>query len=124
MDSVEEYVRPPEKNPLTPRETAMRMLEHMHEDVSYEDIVRQLRILQDIEDTLNDVELAGFPADDAVREARAELDAPDDETLPDSDSDLTGRTRLVLRSQPDRGWRRLEDHPGSRSVLRDAVWHD
>ena len=41
-----------EKTSLSPRETAMRMLLHVDDDVSYEDIIRQLRILQQIDRTM------------------------------------------------------------------------
>ena len=41
-----------EKTALSPRETAMRMLLHVDDSVSYEDIIRQLRILQQIDRTM------------------------------------------------------------------------
>lgn len=59
------------KNPLTPRETAMRLLEHMEQDASYNDIIRQVRILQDIDQTMSDADVAGSPSDKAVEKARS-----------------------------------------------------
>jgi|SRR5690554_832733 len=63
----------PLKNPLTPRETALRLLEHMEPGATYDDIIRQVRILEDIEQTMNDVELYGFEAEDVVEAAREEV---------------------------------------------------
>lgn len=113
---------PAEKNPLTPRETAARMLEHMHDDVSYDDIVRQLRILQDIDNALNDVDLAGFAADDAVDEARIELNSPQDD---DPDAYHPASPSIVLRSRSLREWQSLADRPerAGDSILRSATWH-
>lgn len=58
------------KNPLTPRQTAIRLLEHMDTDATYADIIHQMRILQDIDQTMNDVDLAGFEGNEVVEEAR------------------------------------------------------
>ncbi len=41
----------------TPRQTALRLLEHMEKGATYGDIIRQMRILQEIDQTVNDVEL-------------------------------------------------------------------
>lgn len=67
---------PIRKNPLTPRQTALRLLEHMETDASYGEIIRQMRILQDIDQTVNDVELVGFEGNDVVAEARSTALAP------------------------------------------------
>ena len=49
-----EWIMAEEKTSLSPRETAMRMLLHVEDDVSYEDIIRQLRILQQIDRAVDD----------------------------------------------------------------------
>ena len=94
---------------LTPRITALRMLKHMHDDVSYEDIMRQLRILQHIEWTLQDIHLAGFPADRAVEEARTELQR----SVPSG---------LVLRSKPLFSWQSLADRSEDDPTFNRASW--
>ncbi len=113
---------PADKNPLTPRETALRMLEHMHDDVSYEDILRQVRILQDIDNTLNDVDLQGFEAAETVEEARIELDAPEDD---EAEPYRPASSSIVLRSRSQSEWQRLADRPerAGDSTLRKAAWH-
>ena len=58
------------KNPLTPRQTAMRLLEHIEEDATYSDIIRQMRILQDIDQTMSDADVVGSPSEKAVEKAR------------------------------------------------------
>lgn len=62
-----------------PRQTALRLLEHMETDASYGDIIRQMRILQEIDQTVNDVELVGFEGNDVVAEARSTARAPREE---------------------------------------------
>lgn len=49
---MSKWIMAEEKTSLSPRETAMRMLLHVDDDVSYEDIIRQLRILQQIDRTM------------------------------------------------------------------------
>lgn len=112
---------PAEKNPLTPRETALRMLEHMHDDVSYGDIIRQLRLLHEIDNTLNDVDLAGSPADEVVKEVRGELDPP----AQDDAGGYRPPFTVVLRSRSISEWKSLADRPehAGDSILRSAVWH-
>lgn len=107
-----------EKNPLTPRETAMRMLKNMHDDVSYADVIRQLRVLQEIEDTLNDVEMAGFPAEEAVEEAKAELDLSAHERAL---RNVPRRSSNVLRSRPRDEWRSLAEQARD-SLMGGAEW--
>ena len=105
---------PDDTSSLTPRQTALRMLTHMHDDASYEDIMRQLRILQHIEWTMQDLELAGFPANDVVEEARSELQRPSE--YPSS------RTAVVLRSRPLFNWQSLADRSDEDPMTKKATW--
>ncbi len=101
------------KNPLTPRETAMRLLEHMEEDASYNDIIRQVRILQDIDQTMSDAPFAGSQSESAVETAR---------TITQRD-EATGR-RDTPQSSAQGSWTSLADRSDDTfdSILRRAVW--
>lgn len=98
-----------EKKSLNPRETAIRMLEHAHDDMSYEDIIRQLRILQQIEWVMKDVEMAGVPP-----ESTAQDDVQSREETK-SISFTGGKSSLVLRSRPLFNWRSLAERSDDRS---------
>ncbi|MEX2401435.1 MAG: hypothetical protein WD423_11740 [Rhodothermales bacterium] len=107
---------------MTPLETSLRMIEHMPEDASYGDIIRQLRILEDIENTLNDVDVGGFPADDAVEEAKMELETrlkdPDPRPV-EKPSGITLRSEhRADRQSPDD---RSAEHRDA--LLQEASWH-
>jgi len=99
---------------LTARETASRLLENMPDDASYEDIIRQLRILQNIDWTVRDVEIGGFPGDAVVQSARAELEHG------------TRRAEftkpLVLRSRPLFNWQTLAERSDDEPLIRKATW--
>lgn len=100
-----------EKTSLSPRETAMRMLQHAHDDVSYEDIVRQLRILQHIEWVTTDLEMGEPSADPSDQVTAHEVERPRRMSL------TAEEPSLVLRSHPHYSWRSLaersEDQSGS-----------
>lgn len=107
---------PEERTSLSPRETAMRMLEHAHDDVSYEDIVRQLRILQQIEWVIKDVEMAGLPGEKTEPEQEVERTA--------HLSFTSAKPSLVLRSRPLFRWRSLAERSEDRSepLFGKASW--
>lgn len=102
------------------------MLEHMHDDVSYEDIIRQIRILLDIENTLNDIEIVGSPADRAVEAAQTTLDERTDVTEDSPDRDVDRPSSRGAAKSPGTtlysGGR--ESYPGGEdALLHRAVWH-
>lgn len=108
-----------DRTPLSPRETAMRMLTHLEDDVSYEDIIRQLRILQQIEWVMDDVDLAGL-SDEAP--ARAPADDIEENTIPTRYA--ADKSALVLRSRPLFSWRSLAERSEDQSgpFIGKASW--
>lgn len=107
-----------ENKSLSPRETALRMIQHAQDDVSYEDIIRQLRILQQIEWVMRDVEMAGMPADAPEQETENEVEqqAPLRFTA--------DQPSIVLRSRPLYSWRSLAERSEDRAdpLLGKASW--
>lgn len=112
------------KNPLTPRETAMRLIEHAQENATYEDLIRQLQILQDIERTMNDIELAGFPGDDVLARVKHELADPPRERR--KQPRKLPRSTFILRSGDDDEWTAIGKmaEPPTDSLLDRADWDD
>lgn len=95
-----------EKTPLSPRETALRMIDHLPDDVSYEDIIRQLRILIQIDWVMNDVETAGYGSD----APSTKIEKTDEDVAPPVHVDFQGgKSSLVLRSRPLFNWRSLAE---------------
>lgn len=107
-----------ENKSLSPRETAMRMLEHVHDDVSYEDIIRQLRILQQIEWVMTDVEMVGLSPESNAQEEESDLENTGSISFRDTSS------ALVLRSRPLFNWRSLAERSDDRSdpYVGKASW--
>lgn len=107
-----------EKGSLTPRETALRMLAHLPDDVSYEDIIRQLRILQRIEWVMTDIEMAAMPAEAAFKEDFEEVEEAELISFAER------KSSLVLRSRPVFNWRSLAERSDERSdpLLGKASW--
>jgi hypothetical protein len=91
-----------EENPLTPLETAMRVLRHAKSDVSYEEIIRQLRILEQIEMTMRDVLLAGSGGDAPVETKDEKFDEISVSLPPPGPS-------FVVRDRPLVPWQSLAE---------------
>ncbi len=107
-----------ENKALTPRETSIRMLEHMYDDVSYDDIIRQLHILQQIEWVMTDVETAGSPPE------MSEQEDVEDSAAEQPMRFAGNKPSIVLRSGPMFCWLSLAERSddGSDSVLMRAAW--
>lgn len=103
-----------QSTPLSPRETVLRMLKHMPDDVSYEDIVHQLRILRQID----------WVVDEAASTSPSDGDGANEETTigaegaPDTQMEIEPNagasypeesSGLVLRSGPEFSWRSLAE---------------
>ena len=104
------------KNPLTPRQTAMRLLEHMDEDADYNDIIRQVRILQDIDQTMSDADVVGSQSERSVEQAR---------TITQGDRSVAdGAKSTEHGSWKSLGEKSLADRSDDvlDSLLRRAVW--
>ena len=110
------------KNPLTPRQTALRLLEHMEADAGYDDIIRQVRILQDIDQTMSDADVVGSQSETSVEQARTITQgkrgvARDERPRP---------AKHVEKPRPAKhgSWKSLADRSEDvlDSLLRRAVW--
>jgi len=115
-----------QKEALSPRETALRMLRHMHDDVSYKDIVGQLRILSHIDLVIGDVETAGPFESSAAETGNGPGEAEDAEAPLQG---IAAPTRaedssLVLRSHSVFSWRSLadRDEDGSEPFDKRSSW--
>lgn len=104
----------PENGSLSARQTASRLLENMPDDASYEDMIRQLRILQSIDWTVQDVEIGGFPGEAVVQKARAELEQ--------GNRRAEFRPPLILRSRPLFNWKTLAERSDEDPLIRKATW--
>ena len=99
---------------LSARETASRLLENMPDDASYEDIIRQLRILQSIDWTVRDIEIGGFAGEAVVKSAREELEH--------GSRRAAYHQPLVLRSAPLFNWQTLAERSDEDPLIRKATW--
>jgi hypothetical protein len=107
---------PLENEIMTPRATVLRMLRHMENDVTYEDIIRQIRILQRIEWTTWEVDLAGVPGDGVADELDLQADG----------SGEGGRTVAVDTGPLPGGaffsWQSLAEQPEDHPAFAKAAW--
>lgn len=115
-----------QKGALSPRETALRMLRHMHDDVSYEDIVGQLRILSQIDLVIEDIDTASSVESSSAesRGGRGKLDGA--EAPPDGTADQAPvqNSAMVLRSHSVFSWRSLadRDEDGAEPFKKRSSW--
>lgn len=114
-----------EKNSLAPRETVLRMLAHLREDASYEEIIRQVRILQDIENTLTEVGLGlndqhqGEPAREGTAGTKP-MPFRDRGHPPSSEGRFSPWREAEMRAETRSPQRRRQPE----LLLREAVWID
>ncbi len=99
---------------LSPRETVLRMLKHMPDDVSYEDIVHQLRILRQIDWVVDESASASQTDGDGANEettigAEAASDIQMAIELDAAASYPEETSAIVLRSGPEFSWRSLAE---------------
>lgn len=121
---------PNRKNSLTPREVAFRLLENMDEEATFAEIIRQLRILQEIDESMGGAvgvgRSEGGPAarsvvdsiGDAVSDAAASSDAGDGASSTPLELDADRKRRIDSVAK----WRRLADEDGLDSFLRRTDW--
>lgn len=115
-----------QKDALSPRETALRMLRHMHDDVSYEDIVGQLRILSQIDLVVGDLGTAGPLERSAAETGDGRGEAEDAEAPLQGIAGPTPaeNSSLVLRTHSVFSWRSLadRDEDGSEPFKKRSSW--
>lgn len=102
------------------------MLKHMHDDVSYDDIVRQLHILRAIDRVAGDVETAGsFEGSGTDKHDRQLEPQHADERSPRiADTAPARDAPMVLRSHTVFSWRSLADRErdGSEPFIKRSSW--
>lgn len=102
------------------------MLRHMHDDVSYEDIVGQLRILSQIDQVTEDIDAASsFESSSAeTRRGSGKLDGAEAPLDAAADQAPAQNSSMVLRSHSVFSWRSLadRDEDGAESFNKRSSW--